>query len=95
MMEKENEMGPSINEETVDNYETEYIRVKGSCSTVGELIYQFKKIPQNYLVNATGLYDYGLVVDETNKTVLIDTTDFIDMLLAEQEERTGRAAAEM
>ena len=94
-MEKDNKMESVLSENAFDNYEAKYTRVKGKCSTVGELIYQLKKIPRNYLVNATGLYDYGLVVDEKNKTVLIDTTDYIDMLLAEQEDRTGRAAAEM
>ncbi|MCR5542859.1 MAG: hypothetical protein K6F55_01820 [Eubacterium sp.] len=78
-----------------DSYTEEYTLVSGKCNTVGDLIELLGKIPKDYFVNATGQYDYGIAVDEKNKTVLIDTTDFIEMLLDEQQERTKRAAAEM
>ncbi len=72
-------------------YESEYALVKGECSTVGELIKLLSKIPKSYKVCLSGVSDYGVLADLKNKAILIDTTEYINEVLDEQEEKSGRA----
>ena len=79
------------------NLEPEYALVKGEFHTVRELIRMLKKLPRTFDIGLAGITDdedigYGLLVDINNKKVLIDTSEILEYMLDEQEDRLGRTA---
>ena len=76
--------------------EPEYALVKGEFHTVRELIRMLKKLPRTFDIGLAGITDedigYGLLVDINNRKVLIDTSEILEYILDEQEDRLGRTA---
>lgn len=52
--------------------------LEGSVSTVGELLKMLKNIPEDYSISLSGMNSYSIAVDDENKSILLDDTNWIE-----------------
>ena len=52
--------------------------LEGSVSTVGELLKMLKNIPEDYSISLSGMNSYSIAVDDENKYILLDDTNWIE-----------------
>lgn len=58
----------------------------GSADTIKELKKLINDIPDDYAVSLSGMNTFGVVVDDENKTILLDDVSFVENLMEEQRE---------